>query len=240
MGNVGRRTRQKVIAGAAVAVLVAGGAVAAVSATGQSNDGKRARHGFASRSRARELSTAAAYLGVSQAQLSSELRAGKSLAQIAEATGGGRSTKGLIEALEASKKAKLDAVASSLAARVTADVNRPGGPVASRASGAARLRALFAARRQLGESAASYLGTTSATLKRELRSGKSLAQIADATAGKSKDGLVAALVAAWQRTPAASAASRSLSAAQRAKREQRLERRVTHLVQRHFAAAPAS
>lgn len=239
MGEMRRGVRQKVIAGAAVAVLVAGGAVAAVSATGQSSDGNRSGHGHAGRARARELSAAATYLGVSQAQLASELRSGKSLAQVAEAAGNGRSTSGLIAALEASKKAKLDAVASSLAARVAADVNRPGGPVGRHAFGAARLKALFAARRQLGQAAASYLGTTPAALRSQLRSGKSLAQIADATAGKSKAGLVATLVAAWQRTPSARSASASLSSAQRARRQQRLERRVAHLVQRRFAPAPA-
>lgn len=240
MDRVRRRTRQKVVGGAAVAVLAAGGAIAAVSATGQSNEGKRGRHGHIARARARELSAAATYLGVSQAQLASELRSGSSLAQVAEAAGGGRSAHGLIEALEASKKAKLDAVAGSLAARVTADVNRPGGPAGAHASGAARLKALFTARRQLGEAAASYLGTTPAALKRRLRAGSSLAQIADATAGKSKHGLVAALVAAWERSPTATSASSSLSPAWRAKREQRIERRVAHLVQRSFASAPAS
>lgn len=239
MVSMRRGARQKVVAGAAVAVLLAGGAIAAVSATGQSNDAKRSGgHGVAGRARARELATAASYLGVSSAQLSGELRSGKSLAQIAEAAGGGKSAKGLIEALESAAKAKLAAAAGSLSARVAAEVNRPGGPLGGRASGNARLNALFSARRRLGEAAAAYLGTTPAELKRELRSGKTLAQIAGASAGKSSAGLIDALVAAAeQRAPAARAARASLSAAQRAKREQRLKRRATHLVQRKFAGA---
>ena len=44
--------------------------------------------------------------------------------------------------------------------------------------------------------AASYLGTTVAELQTQLQSGKTLAQIANATSGKSADGLVQALVAA--------------------------------------------
>ena len=100
MRRVGRGTRQKVIAGAAVAVLAAGAAIAAVSATGQSNDGKRAGHRFAGRSRARELSAAATYLGISPAQLSVELGSGKSLAQVANATAG-KSQAGLVKALVA-------------------------------------------------------------------------------------------------------------------------------------------
>jgi len=43
--------------------------------------------------------------------------------------------------------------------------------------------------------AATYLGTTEADLETKLRAGQSLAQIANATAGKSRDGLVNALVA---------------------------------------------
>ncbi|HEX8715240.1 MAG TPA: hypothetical protein VF706_06685 [Solirubrobacteraceae bacterium] len=234
MVSMRRGARQKVVAGAAVAVLLAGGAIAAVSATGQSNDAKRSGgHGVAGRARARELATAASYLGVSSAQLSGELRSGRSLAQIAEAAGGGKSAKGLVEALESAGKAKLAAAAGSLSARVAAEVNRPGGPLGGRASGDARLNALFSARRRLGQAAAAYLGTTPAELKRELRSGKTLAQIAGASAG-----LIDALAAAAeQRAPAARAARASVSAAQRAKREQRLKRRATHLVQRKFAGA---
>src|SRR3954454_11854667 len=43
--------------------------------------------------------------------------------------------------------------------------------------------------------AASYLGTTPADLLAQLASGKSLAQVANATSGKSAAGLIAALVA---------------------------------------------
>ena len=46
------------------------------------------------------------------------------------------------------------------------------------------------------EAAATYLGTTVDALLTQLQSGKTLAQIADATSGKSKDGLIDALVAA--------------------------------------------
>ena len=43
--------------------------------------------------------------------------------------------------------------------------------------------------------AAEYLGISESALGTDLASGKTLAQIADATSGKSKDGLIAALVA---------------------------------------------
>jgi len=44
--------------------------------------------------------------------------------------------------------------------------------------------------------AASYLGLTASDLQSQLQSGKTLAQIANATSGKSADGLIQALVAA--------------------------------------------
>src|SRR5207248_7661805 len=43
--------------------------------------------------------------------------------------------------------------------------------------------------------AATYLGISQADLQTKVQSGQSLAQIAAATAGKSRDGLIAALVA---------------------------------------------
>jgi hypothetical protein len=147
MISMGRGIRQKVVAAAAVGVLLAGGAIAAVSATGQRN--VRRHHAAASTLRA------------------------------------------------------------------------------------IRLNALFSARLQLGEAAAAYLGTTPAALKSELHSGKTLAQLAGATAGKSTTGLIDALVAAEKRVPA----TRAASDAQLAPREKRLRRRATLLVQRKFGHA---
>ncbi len=237
MISMTRATRQKVVAAAAVAVLLAGGAIAAVSATGQSNAGRH--RGAASRVRTHVIATAATYLGVSPTELTAELRSGRSLAQIADATGGGKSANGLIEALEAARRAKLAAVAGSLPARVSAEVNRPGGPVGAHGA-PLRLRALFSARRRLGAAVAAYLGKSAAQLKRELRAGTTLAQIADATAGKSERGLIAALVAAERRAPAAAAARAGLTAEQLADREKRLQRRAKRLVQRQLVGAPGS
>ena len=59
------------------------------------------------------LATAAGYLGLSPAQLRSELRSGKSLAEIANATRG-KSKAGLIGALEAAPKERLAAAAANL------------------------------------------------------------------------------------------------------------------------------
>src|SRR4029077_9526669 len=194
-----RSWKQKVAAGAAVTVLLVGGAVAAVTATGQGN-GQTGKAAHAGARRAGDLSTAARYLGISMARLEAELQSGKTLAQVANSTGG-KSAEGLVETLVAAKKAKLADLEANLTRRVTAEVNRAGGPglgLATRRFGAgadaAHARHLFAPG-HLGSVAASYLGMTAAQLQSELRSGKTLGQLADATPGKSKAGLVDALVA---------------------------------------------
>jgi hypothetical protein len=230
MLSVSRRVRQKVIAAAAVAVLLAGGALAAVSATGQSNT-----HGTAAARRgahSRELVSAAAYLGVSRAQLSRQLSSGKTLAQVAEASAG-KSKQGLIEALESSRRAKLSSVAAALRQRVEHAVERPGGP----GSAQTRLRALFATSHGVGSLAAAYLGVSAQQLQSELRSGKTLAQLADASTGKSEAGLIAALLAAKQRKLDRALAAGRLTQAKRATRQAHLQRRITRLVQRSFVGA---
>jgi hypothetical protein len=236
MSSMSRAVRQKVIAAAAVAVLATGGAIAAVSATGQGNH--RTRHAATGRARSRDLATAASYLGVSTSQLSRQLLTGRSLAQIAEASGQGHTAAGLIAALEATKKAKLAQTERNLPTRVATEVQRPGGPIGgARLSRAARLHALFTARRPLGDAAAAYLSTTPAVLERELAAGKTLAQLAAATPAKSEAGLVAALVAAERRLPAVAASIGAKSAQRQSRREKHLLRRAKRLTERRFAGA---
>jgi hypothetical protein len=236
MSSVTRAVRQKVIAAAAVAVLLAGGAVAAVSATGHSSHAKR--HGLAARARVRDLATAAAYLGISPARLSSELASGRSLAQVAQATGDGRSAQGLGEALQTAKQAKLATIERSLPARVSAELRRPGGPLGgARLSPRARVHVLFTRRRRLADAAVRYLATTPSALAAELASGRTLAQVAAATPGKTPAGLIAALVAAEWRAPAVLASAQRLSPQLRAARQERFQRRATRLVARRFAGA---
>jgi hypothetical protein len=243
-----RSLRQKVIGGAAVAVLLAGGALAAVSATGQSNPHKTPAAKLARaarRSGARDLATAASYLGVSPGQLSSELQAGKTLAQVAGATPG-KSAQGLIEALVAAKKARVAAATAKLPKRVSAEVNRPGGPGAGAlgaprsTGGGNRVDMMFAGPHHQGSIAASYLGAAPAQLQAELESGKTLAQVAEATAGRSKAGLIAALVAARTQELAGSVAAGRLTQAKEARRQANLSKRVTTLVDRRFAKGAAA
>src|SRR2546422_636538 len=98
MDGMDHRIRQ-VATVCAVALLLGGAAVAAVTATGQSSHSHHQprRHLVVG---ARDLAAAASYLGVSTATLAAELRSGRTLVQIANATSA-HSSAGLIAALEA-------------------------------------------------------------------------------------------------------------------------------------------
>jgi hypothetical protein len=131
------------------------------------------------------LDAAATYLGTTVAALQTQLAAGKTLAQIADATSG-TSASGLIAALVADAKAKLGANApSDLTQHVTDMVN---GVHDMHGPGHDRGRPHLGA-------AATYLGVTADGLRTQLQSGKTLAKIANATSGKSAQGLIDALVA---------------------------------------------
>jgi ABC-type transporter Mla subunit MlaD len=87
------------------------------------------------------LSAAASYLGVSRQQLFTDLRSGKTLAQIADSTSG-KSASGLIDAMVAQQKSTIDAAAeagrisqaladrieANTRSRITATVNGEFGP----------------------------------------------------------------------------------------------------------------
>lgn len=248
MAVMRRSVKQKVVGAAAVAALLAAASVAAVSATGQSNPPRHKHpHGlYAHRARAYDLAVAGEYLGLSATQLSSELAAGQSLAQIAGATSG-KSAAGLTEALVAAHRAKLAAAGAKLPKRVAAEVNRAGGPGGARAAGiargahrrsaGARIAALFASPRRHGAVAAQYLGLAPAELESALHSGKTLAQVVEATPGKSQAGLIAALESARRSRVAAAASAGRISPAREAERLARLHKRVEAFVQRSFAGA---
>jgi hypothetical protein len=200
---VNRSLKQKLLAGAAAALILAGATMAAVTAA-QSSGPHRAKGG--------PLVSAAGYLGVSVAQLQSELKSGKSLAEIANATSG-KSASGLIDALVSVDRTRLAAAAASLPKRVAAQVAAPGGPGG----------AITPAR---------YLGLSPAQLHSELHSGRSMAQIADATPGKSAAGLVATIVTARKATLKAWVAAGVITQAQADTRAANMTKRVTAVVNR--------
>jgi hypothetical protein len=172
-----------------------------------------------------ELDAAASYLGTTTASLLTQLQAGKTLAQVATATSG-KSTAGLIAALVVAEKteiaaavtagnltqAQADQITSTLTQRFTDLVNgtRPaGGPPGPGGFG----HGPGGGGDDLAV-AATYLGSTTANLLTQLQAGKTLAQVATVTSGKSTAGLVAALVAAEKTEIAGKVASGQLAQAQ--------------------------
>lgn len=126
-----------------------------------------------------QLAVAAGYIGISEQELRTGLEAGKSLAQIAVEKG--KSRDGLIAALTAAATEKI----GQLVDRKGPFGPGPGAPGKQLRVGDALLGA-----------ASDYLGIAREDLVRRVRAGETLAEIANATAGKSRDGLVAAIVAA--------------------------------------------
>jgi len=141
-----------------------------------------------------DLSVAATYLGLTESELQTRLRSGKSLAEVANATDG-KSADGLVDVLVAAAQkniaadvssgrltqAQADGILPGLKQHITDRINSTGSP------GGPHGRGL--------EAAATYLGLSESALQTQLQSGKTLGEIADATAGKSRAELIAALVA---------------------------------------------
>jgi hypothetical protein len=235
--NAGRLKRRAMIGAAVMAILGGGVIVAVPAATGNSHARGHARHRSATVRAAHRgghgvLATAASYLGLSTAQLRSELQSGKTLAQIADATSG-KSAVGLVDALVSAKAAKLaaseqltqQAKLAKARTQATARVDAKAGstPAGSTLS-----------------AASSYLGVSAAQLHSDLRSGQTLAQLARATAGKSAAGLIDALTNARKSKLAAEVASGALTQQNEQKRLAVLHRRVAHVVTRkHHKGAAA-
>ncbi len=128
------------------------------------------------------LATAAAYIGITEAQLRTELEAGKSLAEVAVANG--KTRDGLIAALT---QAASQAIAGLVDEKGLGRKGGGPGPGGRPGHGFSL---------QPVATASAYLGIAQADLTTRMRAGETLAAIANATPGKSRDGLVAALVTA--------------------------------------------
>jgi hypothetical protein len=180
------------------------------------------------------LPAAAAYLGVTPVALRTELRSGKSLAQVAAAKG--KSVDGLETALVAAIKTKIAAAkaAGKLdAARADRLLQRAPQLVERLVNATPRARAPRAkiAHGGLLKVAATYLGVTNAQLVTELRAGKSLAQVA-AAKSKSVDGLEQALFAALKQKLDAAVAAGRLPAARAQRLLERAPAHIERLVNR--------
>ena len=130
------------------------------------------------------MGAAATYIGITGDALRTELQAGKSLADVAVAHG--KTRDGLIAALATAATAALPTI-----------VDQKGAPMRDRGAGGnggpgdhgrGRDGAPLAA-------AATYLGLSTADLQTKLAAGQTPAAIATGVAGKTRDGLIAAIVA---------------------------------------------
>jgi hypothetical protein len=220
---------------AVLTALLAGGTAVALGASGTTSSPSQ-RHARHARAHAHHgssglLATAAGYLHISPKQLRAELRSGKTLAQIAAATPGS-SEAGLIAALVAAAKQKLQTQSAQVQARITALVQ--GGPGAAGHAVHSGLRHGGALR----AAAVSYLGLTREELRAQLHAGKTLAQIADATPGRSSSGLAAALIAAGEKKLQAAGSAKMLTASAKAKRLAALRTHVAELLNRVHGSGP--
>src|SRR5437868_3484421 len=158
------------------------------------------------------MTAAATYIGITAADLKTQLAAGKSLADIAVANG--KTRDGLIAALTA---AEQQSIATFVDTKGTAN---PGGP---------GLGFGFGVQGDPLAAAATFLGTTTADLRTKTEAGQTLAQIATA-AGKTRDALIQALVSDATAKIEAAKTAGTITAAQATQLESGLTDRMAKLV----------
>jgi hypothetical protein len=134
------------------------------------------------------IDAALAYIGITREQYMAGAQAGKTLAQLA--TENGKTRDGLIAAMTAAGNAALDAAKAELPAKAAELADAVPSQKMPGARGVHITVSLT--------TAAMYLGTTDADLRTKLAAGETLGQIADATAGKSRDGLITAIADAMK------------------------------------------
>jgi hypothetical protein len=212
--------RNLMIAVALVAVLV--GALLAIAPEEAHHD-HRTRAGTRQQRPRTQTELAADYLGLSRAQLRLRLRAGQTLSQIAGSTAE-RSTGGLIDALLAPHAAQLKAEGLSEGSE-------------RRMLARLRARALMTVegrRSRHGDipTAATKMGLSEAELRRRLRRGATLTQIADSTKRISATELIDALIAIKAQRLQVALHAKSITAAQEKTARASLRARVTREVNR--------
>jgi len=197
---------------AAAAFLPPGGAPAAVAQIWDDTVGRAFQNGPGGKS---SLFTAAAtYIGITEAQLRTELGTDKSLAEVA--TAHGKTRDGLIQALTAAQQQSITQLVDQkgLGRRPGAGgppigMNVTGDPLAA---------------------AATYLGISESDLRTKLRAGQTLAAIAVATSGKNRDGLIQYVVNDAKAKITAAQQAGTLTADQATRLTSGLQDRITRLV----------
>jgi len=136
---------------------------------------------------------AAGFIGITVDQLRTEMGTDKSMADVAVAHGKTRDA--LIAALTTAESAKITQLVDQKGAPKGPRPGGPGpgGPGPGGPGPGGRGGPGFGARIEPFQAAATYIGITAQDLQTKLRSGQTLAQIAVA-AGKTRDGLIQALV----------------------------------------------
>lgn len=167
------------------------------------------------------LATAAAYIGVTEADLRTELQTGKTLAEIAVAHG--KTRDGLIAALSAEATKAITTAVDQPGTSFSGGPGGRGGPGSPGGPGGVRGVTNDMA------AAAAYIGTTEADLHTKMQAGQTLTQIATA-AGKTRDGLIAAMVADGNAKIDAAMAAGTITAAQATERKAALTAHVTAAV----------
>ena len=208
---------------AAAAFLPGGSAPATVAQVWDQTVGQMFGNGLGSKGS--YVTAAANYIGVTEAQLRTELGTDKSLADVAIAHG--KTRDGLIAALTAAQQQDIATLVDQkgIGARPNPANGYGPGPGFGRGPGD----------RVTSDSevaAAAYLGTTEADLETKVRAGQTLAQIANATAGKSRDGLVNALVADSTAKIDAAQKAGTITADQATQLKANLSTRIAQLVDR--------
>ncbi|HMD52399.1 MAG TPA: hypothetical protein VKG62_06760 [Solirubrobacteraceae bacterium] len=231
---MGKGWKTRAIAAAAAIAVIVGVVLIATAGGGHSGGASTktastAAHGLG---RTGQVAAAAGYLGISRSQLRRDLRSGETLAQVASRTGG-HSSAGLIEALYRARAASLIAAgeAEGLSRQQQSQrLARLHERVSREVEGHLVLIGGTSAAGSLNASAR-YLGTTPRALVRELRAGRTLGQIADATPGRSADGLIESIVAERRARLLAAAAAGRISSAKENEALGTLKGRVTAIVE---------
>jgi len=156
--------------------------------------------------------TAATYIGISVADLRTELQAGKSLADVAVEKG--KTRDGLIAALTQAESQRI----AQLVDQKGLGAAKPGGPGRATVTGDPLA------------AAATYLGISEADLRTKLQAQQTLAAIANSTPNKNRAGLIAAIVADQTAKIDAAQTAGTITADQATQLKNGITDRITRLV----------
>ena len=237
MGGLEMLRNGRRLLGTLVAFLIILSGAAAFAATVASSPAPSARSAARPADRSWLITAAAEYLGMTTAQLRTQLASGKTLSDVANATSG-KSAAGLSGALSSALQTKL-------AAAVAAGKISTAAEQKIEAAFAKRLPTLLnrtwdraaVERAWVLKTSAEYLGMTTAQLRTQLASGKTLSDVANATSGKSASGLASALSTAMQTRLGKAVAAGQISTATEQKIEAAFAKRLPVLMNRTWDSA---